>query len=450
MASKTLSTLKQAIFIFTAFFSFLSQSKAKNAKITFDDWAQHCITNLPEHNRGMPFHRHHGKLIPNHNAITHRGIAEKTFENILDAFAQKFSEQKDFTDKNSWQKKDHANHTIKNFQTPDKAFEKFFDLGVSERTISEYAYPFAQKIIVPAGSNICFMGDLHGSVHSLVRNLSRLVTLKYLDNNWNSIKPNFYMVFTGDYGDRGRYSAEVWYTLIQLKLANWDNVFLLRGNHETKAISSRFGYYTEINKKFRSNKTLVRKATNIFRLLPMALYVGSGNKKNIDFIQCCHGGIHPKTRIKYFLRSDTKFLKITDNGDGFLWSDFHYGENPKDVSWGNRGVYTAGTFSIGAAKRFLELNELKAFFRGHQHDSYGLKMFCHTNKYLESEPEHWKKIVSINDQKNSQGFLINNYTPVFTFSSASEGVSLPYDCFAILTTAQTYDRWRLNVFEYKL
>ena len=41
-----------------------------------------------------------------------------------------------------------------------------------------------------------------------------------------------YMVFLGDYVDRGFYGTEVLYTIMMLKIANPEKVILLRGNHE--------------------------------------------------------------------------------------------------------------------------------------------------------------------------------------------------------------------------
>jgi hypothetical protein len=82
-------------------------------------------------------------------------------------------------------------------------------------------------------TKIFVVGDHHGCIHSMLRNLWRLVAAGYLKNDFK-MKDNFYMVFLGDYIDRGLYGAEVIYTLCRLKLANPDNVFILRGNHETR------------------------------------------------------------------------------------------------------------------------------------------------------------------------------------------------------------------------
>ncbi|MEW6157747.1 MAG: hypothetical protein AB1813_09955, partial [Verrucomicrobiota bacterium] len=81
--------------------------------------------------------------------------------------------------------------------------------------------PFAQKLIVPAASEIFFHADLHGDIRSLLAQLNWLNEQKYLDG-FKIARNDFYMVFFGDYADRGVYGVEVLYTLYRLKLANPD------------------------------------------------------------------------------------------------------------------------------------------------------------------------------------------------------------------------------------
>lgn len=67
------------------------------------------------------------------------------------------------------------------------------------------------------------VGDIHGD----------LASLAYIIKSCsNELRNNARLLFLGDYGDRGAYSAEVYYTLLRLKLALPDKVILMRGNHE--------------------------------------------------------------------------------------------------------------------------------------------------------------------------------------------------------------------------
>ena len=64
-------------------------------------------------------------------------------------------------------------------------------------------------------------------VQSFITAVEWLNEQKFLDG-YRIVPPNFYMVFLGDYTDRGLFGVEVLYTLMQLKLANPDRVFMAR------------------------------------------------------------------------------------------------------------------------------------------------------------------------------------------------------------------------------
>lgn len=59
------------------------------------------------------------------------------------------------------------------------------------------------------------------------------------------------MLFLGDYVDRGIFSIEVLIFLFTLKLNYPKDVVLLRGNHETKAMTEHFTFREEVLSKYR-------------------------------------------------------------------------------------------------------------------------------------------------------------------------------------------------------
>jgi protein phosphatase len=78
----------------------------------------------------------------------------------------------------------------------------------------------------PVGEAL-IVGDLHGDLESLVDVFNESNFMQKLDRNQDAS-----IVFLGDYGDRGPFSAEVFYTVLSLKLHHPEHVVLMRGNHE--------------------------------------------------------------------------------------------------------------------------------------------------------------------------------------------------------------------------
>ncbi len=165
--------------------------------------------------------------------------------------------------------------------------------------------PWAQRLWLTPGSSVVFFGDIHGSIHSLIRDLEKLKSLGYLDNNFKIVKKNSYIIFLGDYIDRGIYGVEVMYTLARLKIANPHHVIIIRGNHEDYVLAPVFrlshakaeekdmapSLIDELKYKFDMS---VKDSIAIFRFyetLPVVLYLGSGTATHHDYMQCCHGGL---------------------------------------------------------------------------------------------------------------------------------------------------------------
>ena len=53
---------------------------------------------------------------------------------------------------------------------------------------------------------------------------------------------NTKLLFLGDYVDRGEYGCEVLFYLLCIKLEYRNDVFLLRGNHETRDMTTMFNF----------------------------------------------------------------------------------------------------------------------------------------------------------------------------------------------------------------
>lgn len=75
-------------------------------------------------------------------------------------------------------------------------------------------------IKLPAQGKAVFVGDTHGDLEA-----TELILEKYF-------KAGYFLVFLGDYVDRGNYSRENIELLLQKKLETPERIFLLMGNHE--------------------------------------------------------------------------------------------------------------------------------------------------------------------------------------------------------------------------
>jgi protein phosphatase len=80
--------------------------------------------------------------------------------------------------------------------------------------------------IKPCGEAVV-ISDLHGDLESLVQILQESNVLQRMENS-----KLVSLVFLGDYGDRGEFSAEVYSAILQLKLQHPAQTVLMRGNHE--------------------------------------------------------------------------------------------------------------------------------------------------------------------------------------------------------------------------
>ncbi len=352
---------------------------------------------------------------------------------------------------------------------------------------------YVQKIKVPPGSKICIIGDIHGSIHSLLRILSDLIQKKYLSNNFKIIKKNFYIIFTGDLTDRGMYGAEVWYVSLMLKLANWNRVFLSRGNHEDWILNIYagsgvplgilLGFIAELYSKYTQNANTflttlddkwdqlnsdpnevynffpslqnfkkVPDFSQIYHYLPMALYLGSGKDKNISWVQFSHGAIKKDYDPSGILDSKENIRIVPfDNKEAltqnsFTWGDFFW--NPNDELF-KIDTRNGREEDINLTEKY---KPLKAFFRGHQHYDFGLKMFPKEETIYENlgkeakeyyNPINWKEVVS-KEEKRTKKIKIADHVPVFTFSTATELGLVPHTFYGILTTAEKYEDWILE------
>ena len=95
----------------------------------------------------------------------------------------------------------------------------------------------AEPNLLRVSGKVVIVGDVHGQFYDLVAMLRKLSSRSGTMNK---------IVFLGDYVDRGNYGPEVAAYLFVLKLRYPNDIFLLRGNHESRDMAEAFNFRQQV------------------------------------------------------------------------------------------------------------------------------------------------------------------------------------------------------------
>jgi serine/threonine-protein phosphatase PPG1 len=176
--------------------------------------------------------------------------------------------------------------------------------------------------------------------------------------------PNTNYLFLGDYVDRGPFSVEVVVLLILMKIKYPSKIHLLRGNHESKQVTTNYGFYLECLKKY-NGPHVWQFFVEMFDYLPIAAVVE--NK-----IFCIHGGLSPLIQKINEIDKINRFGDIPTEGPlaDLMWSDPDHGVEGFKVSERGAG-YVFGELVVD---KFLHVNNCDTIVRAHQlcYDGYNI------------------------------------------------------------------------------
>jgi len=224
------------------------------------------------------------------------------------------------------------------------------------------------------------IGDLHGDIESLIHILKDANVLERAEKD-----EEFLMIFLGDYGDRGQYSAEVYHVILKLKLMFPDKIVLMRGNHEGPEdllayphdlpiqYRMRFGDYgTEAYKITRSLFDYMLTAVIIEKRYLLVHGGVPAKACSLDDFAYAHE-MHPK---------ETFFEEI-------LWSD------PIEDEGAYPSPRGAGKlFGWNITNRILEALNVKMLIRGHEPCDGGFKI------------NHFGKVLTLFSRKSAPYFNV--------------------------------------------
>lgn len=214
--------------------------------------------------------------------------------------------------------------------------------------------------IKPSGEAVV-VSDLHGDLESLVQILQQSDILQRMENS-----KHVSLVFLGDYGDRGEFSAEVYYTVLQLKLQCPAQTVLMRGNHEgpKDILASPHDLPTQFQTRF--GKEWSEAYHKVVGLFPHLCNSVSVEERYL----MVHGGLPQQARaIEDFAYAHERYPKNAFLED-LLWSD------PLEAF---EGAYPsprgAGKlFGKNVTEEVLKALDAKILIRGHEPCSDGFQI----------------------------------------------------------------------------
>ena len=195
------------------------------------------------------------------------------------------------------------------------------------------------------------VGDIHGQYYDLQLGIFATSGLPSPTNAY---------CFNGDFVDRGSWSIECLLTLLAWKIKFPAAIYLTRGNHESKAMTSRYGFKDEVLYKY--NATVYALCLQLFCSLPLGVVLD-----HHTFI--VHGGLCSKNDGRVTLQELNAIDRFCepprDSGNLMmecLWSD-PMKEN--GVAQNQRGGNTI-CFGPDITQNFIALNRLERVVRSHQ------------------------------------------------------------------------------------
>lgn len=211
-----------------------------------------------------------------------------------------------------------------------------------------------QPMLLELNAPVNIAGDIHGQFEDLMRLFDMC-----------GYPPRGNYLFMGDYVDRGKQSLETICLLLLYKIRYPENFFILRGNHESAAVSRVYGFYDEC--KRRSSVKVWKTFTDVFNCLPVAAIVGGK-------IFCVHGGLSPSLYNMDDIRTLPRPQDVPDSGllNDLLWSD----PTPLVPDWGDNERGVSYCFGANAVKKFLATHGFDLVCRAHMVVEGGYEFFA--------------------------------------------------------------------------
>lgn len=254
------------------------------------------------------------------------------------------------------------------FQQAKEALnQQLTEEGLDLNQIKDYSsYGWINVMQVSDDAKILAIGDLHSSIGSFCRII--IQNREFFNDATTVLKPNHYIVFTGDIVDRGPFGLQLLALVCQLYISNPTQVIICRGNHEACRQYYRYGLQGEspivLNRTTKEcsgdeqlGHIISGHPLDFMEILPYASLMCRSNKEKVMFN---HGAIPPDFNIpengKSFIFHDEDFV--------LTWGDYRKADGQGvtvNISRGNSPIIP---FNI--ATQLMQQINIKQIVSGHQ------------------------------------------------------------------------------------
>ncbi|RLI35080.1 serine/threonine protein phosphatase [Candidatus Bathyarchaeota archaeon] len=241
--------------------------------------------------------------------------------------------------------------------TVEKAAEKLSE--EREKGEGEFFKVEGGLVKIPARGGMFVVGDLHGDMESLSLILERSGFVEQAERG-----EQVYLVFLGDYGDRGPHSPEIYYVICWLKAEFPGRVILLRGNHEPPADLTPMPYDLPFQLQAKYGDKWEEPYGEILELHELLPHVALVEGKYL----LVHGGVPSKAKTLEDLAYAHRKHPLESHLEEILWSD------PDDLLDGTAPSPRGAGLLFGpkVTAKILSLVGAKTLIRGHEPTPLGV------------------------------------------------------------------------------
>ncbi|ESL05953.1 hypothetical protein TRSC58_06380 [Trypanosoma rangeli SC58] len=236
--------------------------------------------------------------------------------------------------------------------------------------------PLVQRVTIPEGGDVVVIGDLHGQMKDLCE---AIVLAGGLPN------PQRYLVFNGDFVDRGSNGMGVLLYIFTLLCTFPSFVFINRGNHEDIRVNAEYGFEVEMYGKYgiEHANQLLEALADSYQSMPLMTVLDG-------MILIAHGGVPRAPVTLNRIESLGRMRDIPTAGNNseeeqivmdILWNDpvekFHsrqLGMQHRGQHWRTSKRGCGVEYLAPITEEFLRLNNLRLVVRSHEEVQAGFEL----------------------------------------------------------------------------